>query len=60
MHDYDGDARVNLDDAAEFPDCMSGPDGDPGFAECRVFDSDRDNDVDMGDAAAFQRAFTGP
>ena len=60
MHDFNGDARVNLNDATEFADCVSGPDGDLGFAECRVFDSDRDNDVDMADAAAFQRAFTGP
>lgn len=60
MHDFNGNARVNLDDAAEFPDCMSGPDGDLDFADCRIFDSDSDNDVDMTDCAAFQRAFTGP
>ncbi len=60
MHDYDGDGRVYLDDANEFSACMSGPGGDPGSSECRVFDSDRDNDVDVADAAAFQQAFTGP
>jgi hypothetical protein len=60
MHDFNGDARVNLDDATEFADCMCGPDRDLGSGECRVFDSDRDNGVDMADAAAFQRAFTGP
>ncbi len=60
MHDFNGDGHVGLNDATEFADCMSGPDRDLGSGECPVFDSDRDNDVDMGDVAAFQRAFTGP
>lgn len=60
MHDFNGDTRVNLDDMTEFVACLNASGGDPGFAECHVFDSDRDTDVDLADAAAFQRAFTGP
>lgn len=63
QHAYRQQGRTTeliLDHAAEFADCMSTPDGDLGYAVCGVFDSDRDNDVDLADAASFQRAFTGP
>jgi hypothetical protein len=59
MHDFDGDGQVELDDAAEFVECIDGPNGGLGFG-CPVFDGDGDEDVDLTDAAAFQRAFTGP
>ncbi len=55
--DEANDQRLN--DAAEFVECMDGPDGGLGLG-CLVFDGDGDDDVDLTDAAAFQRAFTGP
>ncbi len=62
--DWDNDNDVDIDDFAEFPACMSGPWGSPGFVipsqDCLdVFDFDADADVDLKDFAGFQRAFTG-
>ena len=59
--DYDNDGDADLDDYAEFPDCMSGP--DPGVLPdqvCRsAFDSDADDDVDLKDFAVFTESFVG-
>ena len=49
---------VNLDCWFDFASCMTGPDV-PYPSGCNVFDTDGDGDVDLMDAAAFQRAFTG-
>lgn len=58
MHDYNRDAKVDLDDATIFSDCFIGPDHSY-KSNCQYFDSDRDMDVDLFDAASFQREFTG-
>ena len=58
MHDYIEDGAVDLDDNIEIVDCLTEPNG-TAAPECAVFDSDRDDDLDMEDAAAFQPAFTG-
>jgi hypothetical protein len=57
--DFDGDGDVDLEDYAEFPACMSGPDLDPGPEGCDAFDFEFDLDVDLLDFASFQAAFTG-
>lgn len=50
--DADSDDDVDLYDFGFFVDCLSGPDA--GITEdCRVFDYDLDNDVDMRDAQTF-------
>ncbi|MEK6675398.1 MAG: hypothetical protein AABZ47_07050 [Planctomycetota bacterium] len=57
--DFDRNGFVNPADFFFFEICftLSGPDGSPGFEECRtVFDIDADDDVDLADFAAFQRA----
>jgi len=66
MHpgDWDNDNDIDIDDFAEFPACMSGPWGAPGFVmpsqDCLdVFDLNADADVDLKDFASFQQAFTG-
>ena len=56
--DYDGDGDVDLDDYANFLDCMTGPDGGI-LSNCDPFDFDVDVDVDLQDFSAFQEAFTG-
>lgn len=48
-----------LDDFAHFASCMTGPDGIVS-ANCEAADTDQDNDADLDDFAAVQRAFTGP
>ena len=58
--DNDGNGVVDLADFAYFPDCMTGPDAGPATPECEVFYFDPDNDVDLGDFAAFQAAFGTP
>lgn len=45
-------------DFAALVNCLNGPDV-PASPDCEVFDLDSDGDVDLADAAAFQRAFTG-
>lgn len=64
--DADGDGDVDLDDHLLFTDCMSGPDAMPNptapttVQKCLdVFDTDRDDDVDLFDAAEFAVAFNG-
>ncbi len=61
LGDYDADGDVDLDDAAVFAECTSGPHDRPGFiaptALCNlVFDADDDGDIDLADYAAFQQA----
>ncbi|MHC4066918.1 MAG: FG-GAP repeat domain-containing protein [Planctomycetota bacterium] len=55
--DYDGDGDVDLTDFAEFPACMTGPEGGPLAPGCVAFDFEPDDDVDLDDYAAFQLAF---
>ena len=57
--DFDANCVVDLDDYSDLSDCLTGPDV-LSSAGCEVFHSDADEDVDLKDAAAFQRAFTGP
>ncbi len=60
---YPGDCNldwsVDLEDHAILTDCLAGPGIAPAGASCVCFDQDGDGDVDLGDAAAFQAAFTG-
>ncbi len=58
--DFDGDGNVDLDDYAEFPDCLSGPWQGASFTEpaqdcLDAFDFDTDTDVDLKDCAEFQK-----
>jgi len=58
-NDENGNGYVGLDDFAKFNICWadSGPTHSPDDPEClAVFDSDGDNDLDLVDLAAFQRA----
>jgi probable HAF family extracellular repeat protein len=63
--DADHDGSVGLDDYAGFVACLSGPKEAAGFvspsAAClTTFEFDpADGDIDLGDFAAFQRAFEG-
>jgi hypothetical protein len=57
--DRDGDGDVDLDDYAQFPACMTGPDSGPYDAGCDAFDFEFDGDVDLGDFATLQEVFTG-
>lgn len=59
--DYDGDGDVDLNDWANFTDCLTGPVNDaPLGAGCEVFDlAPRDGDVDAEDISEFQRIFDG-
>jgi len=57
--DYDNDGDIDLDDYAEFPDCMTGADNGPIALGCEAFDFDVDDDVDLLDFAEFQVGFTG-
>ncbi|UCC30300.1 MAG: hypothetical protein JSU86_19130 [Phycisphaerales bacterium] len=57
--DYDSNGRVDLDDFAYWPACMTGPHGGPYAGGCEVFDFDGDSDVDLLDQASFQAAFFG-
>ena len=54
--DADDDGDVDVDDFAELPGCLNGPDNSYG-AGCTAFDFELDSDVDMTDVAAFQSAF---
>ena len=51
--DVDGDGDSDLNDYAGFPGCMDGPNVsvDP---NCRVYDFDRDTDVDLFDYSLLQ------
>lgn len=64
--DYDGDALVDADDVRYIPECLAGPGVTPIPAALGLncanacesaFDFDSDGDVDLRDAAEFQRAF---
>ncbi len=56
--DVDGDGDIDLFDGSEFVECMTGPGG--ALAEgCELADTDNDNDVDLGNFAILQNAFTG-
>ena len=58
--DFDDDGDVDLEDFANWDDCMTGPDGAPYESGCEAFDTESDGDVDLRDFAGFQEAFTGP
>lgn len=55
--DVNGDGKANLDDFAEWADCMDGPGITPSGQNCDVFDLTLDNDVDLADYGRFQRVF---
>jgi hypothetical protein len=58
--DYDGNGLVDLVDYGQFAACLVGPE-EAATAECLdVFGFDPDPDVDLGDFAVFQAAFSGP
>ncbi len=64
MADFDHDADVDIDDFNNFGTCMAGPDVTTPPIGCDPADFDHadrngDGDVDLGDLAAFQTAFTG-
>jgi len=50
--DADADGDVDVDDFPAFPPCMTGP-GAPISPECRVYDYEPDDDVDLVDYARF-------
>jgi len=54
--DYDGDGDVDGDDFVEFPACMTGPLDESSDPNCAPFDFDADENIDLGDYAAFQGA----
>ncbi len=56
--DCEDDGDVDLFDHALFESCMSGPDGGI-LTECRCFDIDRNDRVDLRDFAVLQVGFTG-
>ena len=57
--DSNEDGGINLLDYVELNACASGPDGGFVAPSCACFDVDEDQDVDLEDVAAFQRAFSG-
>lgn len=60
--DFNGDDRIDLQDAALFQLCFDAPTGSPAWATtclC-VFDQDAGGSVDLPDHASFQAAMTGP
>ena len=57
--DCNSDGTVNLLDYESFLGCVTGPNGGPVSPECACFDANDDDDVDFGDFAALQQAFTG-
>lgn len=59
LGDNDLDCDTDLSDFAQFPACMTGPDGGL-LPDCELFDLDGDGDVDARDGWLFQAAFTGP
>ncbi len=59
MHDADGDGSVRGPDIVPFVGCLAGP-GVIVRPGCRIFDADRDGDIDLFDVAGLQREFDGP
>lgn len=57
--DADADGDVDGDDFPAFPPCMSGP-GAPITPECRVYDFEPDDDVDLVDYARFAELSAAP
>ncbi len=57
--DWDDDADVDVDDFAQSPFCLQGPDIDVSGEFCYFFDFDFDSDADLVDFASFQEEFTG-
>jgi hypothetical protein len=58
--DADNDSSVTLADHSFYTGCMHGPAQCGSAFTCRAFDDDADQDVDLADAAAFQRNFQAP
>lgn len=59
MGDTNCDRLVGLDDFRPWRECMTGPVAGAPDADCAVFDTENDADVDARDFAVFQRAFSG-
>lgn len=59
LMDCDEDGDVRISDHARFVACDLGP-AEVISTECRCFDVNASDTVDLRDFAAFQRAFTGP
>ena len=57
--DCNMDGAVDLYDYETFASCITGPDNMALGIPCICFDLDGDDDVDMEDAAEFQRSFGG-
>ena len=57
LGDHNCDQLVNLDDFADWTDCMTGPDNGPYPAGCAAFDQEFDGDVDLHDFTGFSIAF---
>ena len=54
--DFNGDGTADLDDFAQFPDCLDGPGN--GIAEdCECVDGNGDGQIDLNDFAGFQILF---
>lgn len=56
--DADGNGELALADYAGFPACMTGPGGGV-LGGCAIYDTDVDDDVDLGDFATIANAWTG-
>jgi glycosidase len=56
--DWDGDGDVDLDDYAEFAQCLTGPGPAALGPGCNAFDFDADLDVDVHDFSSLQQART--
>lgn len=54
--DCNTDGATDLGDYDSFRACLTGPGATPG-PDCRCYDLDQDNDVDLTDVAGFQRSF---
>jgi len=60
--DYDGNSIVNSQDYASLAECLAGPTLSPATNRTKcldVFDFNRDDDVDLNDAAVFVNRFQG-
>ena len=57
--DCNEDGGVTLFDYVAFEPCFNGVDGNPLTAECRCFDMDRNDTVDLRDFALFLQGFGG-